>query len=119
MVSDFYDNTIPWIEPYSPFQPTKTNPFPLVPPVQVEEKPEQDIVKTLREFAEAMMAAKKVDELTGQPDCVDPEKAKLEDRVKELEALIESGCEFVLWKRQNMQPGKYKIIDGKLHKVIE
>lgn len=32
-------------------------------------------------FERAVAAAKVVDELTGQPDCVDPEKAKLEDRV--------------------------------------
>lgn len=44
--------------------------------------------KLVREFREAIQAAKRVDDLTGQPDCVDPEKAKLTERVAELERKI-------------------------------
>lgn len=40
------------------------------------------------DFREAVAAAKVVDRLTGQPDCVDPEKAKLEERVTELETRL-------------------------------
>ncbi len=47
-----------------------------------------DVVDILDSFMKAREAAKVVDELTGQPDCVDPEKAKLIERVAELEKLI-------------------------------
>lgn len=46
------------------------------------------IKKLIEEFREAGKAAEKVDKLTGQPDCVDPEKAKLQERVAELEKQI-------------------------------
>lgn len=42
----------------------------------------------IQEFKEAVAAAKIVDKLTNQPDCEDPEKKKLEDRVAELEARL-------------------------------
>jgi len=49
-------------------------------------------VATLRalitDFHEAVKAAATVDRLTRQPDCFDPEKAKLEARVRELEAKL-------------------------------
>jgi hypothetical protein len=48
--------------------------------------PKLDIPKLLEDFRRAQEAAQTVDTLTGQPDCVDPEKAKLEARVAELEA---------------------------------
>ena len=50
--------------------------------------PSQDLAelrKLIEEFKEAIAAAKVVDRLTGQPDCEDPEKAKLEARVAALE----------------------------------
>ena len=42
----------------------------------------------IQEFREAVAAAKVVDKLTNQPDCEDPEKKKLEDRVAELESRL-------------------------------
>jgi hypothetical protein len=39
----------------------------------------------IKDFHKALAAAKIVDELTDQPDCHDPEKAILEDRVAKLE----------------------------------
>lgn len=42
----------------------------------------------IQEFREAVTAAKVVDKLTNQPDCEDPEKKKLEDRVAELESRL-------------------------------
>jgi hypothetical protein len=41
--------------------------------------------KLITEFRQAVEAAKRVDELTDQPDCLDPNKAALEDRVAEIE----------------------------------
>jgi len=39
--------------------------------------------KKIDDFKRTIEAAKTVDALTGQPDCVDPEKAKLEERPKD------------------------------------
>lgn len=47
-----------------------------------------DMQKLIDEFKKATEAAKVVDLATGQPDCADPEKAKLEERVAALEAKI-------------------------------
>jgi hypothetical protein len=47
-----------------------------------------EIKKLIEDFRSAFDAASKVDKLTGQPDCVDPEKAKLFQRVAELENRI-------------------------------
>lgn len=43
----------------------------------------------LEDFLRAGAAAKVVDDLTGQKDCVDPEKATLQERVRELERKVE------------------------------
>jgi hypothetical protein len=45
----------------------------------------EELKKLIADFKEAIAAAKKVDELTNQPDCVDPAKAVLMTRVQELE----------------------------------
>jgi hypothetical protein len=73
----------------------------------------------IAEFRKLIEAAKLIDEKTGQPDCVDPLKAKLEDRINELEKLIASPPEFVIVKGGNIEPGRYKVIDGKLYKEVE
>lgn len=44
-----------------------------------------ELARLIAEFKAAVEAAKMVDKLTMQPNCVDPEKAKLQDRVAELE----------------------------------
>jgi hypothetical protein len=80
MVFDHYQPLIPhW--PPAPMQPWQ--PSPLVAPL-----PQFDPVfaeKLIEQFKEALEAAKKVDKLTGQPDCADPEKEKLLLRVAALE----------------------------------
>lgn len=48
-----------------------------------------DLRQLIKDFREASTAAKRVDELTGQPDCVDPKKAELEERVAKLEVELE------------------------------
>lgn len=46
------------------------------------------VKKLIAEFYEATRAAKVVDSLTGQPDCVDPAKATLVERVRALEIRV-------------------------------
>lgn len=46
--------------------------------------------QVIEDFKAAVAAAKKVDALTKQPDCVDPEKAKLVERVAELEKRLDA-----------------------------
>ena len=99
MVIDHYQNTIPWdvpwippiqpIEPLKPIEPvdpeaTKRLFQPLATKADIDE-----LIKLLKDFRKAEAAAKVVDELTGQKDCVDPEKAKLLERVAQLEKEIE------------------------------
>lgn len=63
----------------------------------VSKKEIEDLRKVLREatefienFKQAVQAAKIVDRLTNQPDCEDPEKKKLEEKVAKLEQEIKS-----------------------------
>jgi hypothetical protein len=44
----------------------------------------------IESFRKAVEAAMIVDSLTGQPDCVDPEKQRLQDRVDELEKQLQN-----------------------------
>lgn len=46
--------------------------------------------RLIADFKTAVEAARKVDALTAQPDCEDPEKAKLEARVAELERRLDA-----------------------------
>jgi len=62
--------------------PIHPNPYaPAIPPVEEQER----LRKIIQDFREAQAAAEKLDKLMKQPDCVDPEKAKLQERVAELE----------------------------------
>lgn len=45
----------------------------------------EELTELLAAFHKAVEAAETFDKLTGQPDCVDPEKAELLGRVAELE----------------------------------
>lgn len=47
-----------------------------------------DLRQMIRDFKEAVAAARTIDRLTNQPDCEDPKKAQLEARVAELERQI-------------------------------
>jgi len=81
----------PTIEPWVP-QPSETAPTPNIQPIilppLVQPLTVEDVKKLIRDYFEALKAAETVDKLTGQPDCEDPEKAKLVERVKELETQI-------------------------------
>ena len=46
------------------------------------------VMKEISDLKKAVQGAEDVDRLTGQPDCVDPEKAKLMERVAALEAAV-------------------------------
>lgn len=76
---------------------------PMVPPVdqvvtpidwsKVFPQPAPDLSemrKLIDEFKEAVAAAQKLDTLLKQPDCVDPDKAKLQERVERLERIIDA-----------------------------
>lgn len=86
MVFDRYQDRFPWgdstqgpqVQPQpTPPSITITSPLPQLPMAELK--------KLIEEFKEAVAAARTVDRLTNQPDCEDPEKAKLEQRVLELE----------------------------------
>lgn len=62
---------------FDPFLPPAA---PVVDPVGADE-----LRKLIDDFRAALEAAKKLDKLMKQPDCVDPEKAKLVKRVAALE----------------------------------
>lgn len=127
-VHDHFDKNIPWAEPVypgpkiGPFVPgtTGTSTVPealekLFQPI-ISLKDFRDLVDEFRRLIEA---AKEIDRITGQPDCLDPEKAKLEDRVKQLEAIIASPPEFVILSGGKIEPGKYRVIEGKLYKLVD
>ena len=84
-----------------------------------EKLPAFDFAKIKQEMVKELEAAKQQDIAEGNPDCVDPDKAKLMERVKELEALLDTHPEFVIVKGSTLEPGTYRVIDKKLYKVIE
>jgi hypothetical protein len=70
---------LPWIDPS----------IPRIHPAQPGDsvfKEIKAIKEVLDDYRRAVDAAKIIDKLTGQPDCIDPEKARLEKRVLKLEA---------------------------------
>lgn len=71
-------------------------PYPNIKPTDPKEW--QDLIEM---FNEAKRAAEKVDTLTGQPDCEDPDKAKLLDRINALEKRLSD-----LEAKQNDKPRK-------------
>jgi hypothetical protein len=82
-ISDWGQKTWPEPAPYK-FNPWETSPIPK------EDKPYSGPTKEeWEEFKKLLKQAAKVDEITGQPDCVDPEKQKwmesIEKRLDDLE----------------------------------
>lgn len=78
MVSDHYQPLItPWVK--------KISPQPIIDHQDISEIDLIQLSQLLKEFNDAMKAAKKVDVLTKQPDCVAPEKAELNKRIEALE----------------------------------
>lgn len=94
MVSNTYDQYRPYIPQPSPvWPPPNSTPLPFTIPNQtipaqprVAEGVENDWLKRLiGSLRQALEAAEEFDKLTGQPDCEDPEKAQLMEKVDELE----------------------------------
>jgi hypothetical protein len=86
MVHDHYDRTFPnpvpnWVGPFVTPQPS----LGFADFVIISKDEADRMHKLIADFRSACEAAKVVDKLTGQPDCLDPGKAKLEARVAELE----------------------------------
>lgn len=77
VVSMVYDH-------YKPQFPWNPAPAPYVSPL-VDKQAVEELRRLIAEFREAVAAAKRVDDLTGQADCADHEKATLEERVRRLE----------------------------------
>lgn len=86
-------NTVPgqpWPQPYTP--PSKT--VPVTPAVPTSEEM-QKWIEAIEAFRALVAAGEVFDRVTGQPDCVDPEKAELMDRLAAMEERIkqlESGA---------------------------
>lgn len=87
----------PWT--YPPLAPTPTvipltvgpGTIQMQPPSVAEDGTPNAIVRELIEsLRKAIEAAETLDRLTGQPDCADPEKAKLLDRVDVLESRLDA-----------------------------
>jgi hypothetical protein len=68
--------TVPWVSPAPTFTPED---------IAEATKAMKELIES---FRKAVDAAEVFDRLTGQPDCVDPEKGELMDRVDALEARI-------------------------------
>lgn len=66
-----------WVKPV-PYQPT----YPIS-PITIEN--EDAIRKLIEEFQQAAEHAKKLDEIMKKPDCEDPDKAKLLERIAKIE----------------------------------
>lgn len=98
MVIDRFDPLLP--SPTTPVYPQPTPPGAMPPGYTWPWQPQvdlSDLRKLVDDFKEALAAARTVDRLTGQPDCEDPEKAKLLDRV----ALLESQLEVYRLREEN------------------
>lgn len=110
MVMDHFEPQFPW---------SITEPrLDWTPPTQIQQAPAADWLKLLEEMKEAAEAAKVVDRITGQPDCVDPEKQKLEERVADLEKLLAAPPEFVIVEGGGLEAGTYRVVDGKLYRAV-
>jgi hypothetical protein len=80
VVSGVYDHFKPRFDPF--LKPGWPSPIPDVPDLVETEK-------LIKQFTEALKAAETVDKLTDQPDCEDPEKAKLKEQVARLEKVVD------------------------------
>lgn len=87
VVSMVYDSFGKQFDEWNKMVPGPTFvPGPSITPAEVAE-----LRSLIAEFREALKAARVVDKATKQGDCVDPEKAKLEERVAALEFLVKAG----------------------------
>jgi hypothetical protein len=81
-VSQIMDTWQPYIPPVTTI-PLPTQGWPQ--PRRVGDLTVDELKELLAGFHLAVQGAETFDRLTGQPDCVDPEKAKLMERVEALE----------------------------------
>lgn len=88
MMSAVFDQ---WRPAFPPID-TRPHPYPWGPNITsppITPQPKRYTIEELRELLDAFQqsreAAQKFDEIRGEPDCEDPDKAKLLDRVAELE----------------------------------
>ncbi len=107
MVLDHYKPLIP-----EPWNPLTSDPWPQggVTPLTgvnnfqiISQEEVESIRKLIIEFRAALEAAKLIDKLTNQPDCEDPEKKKLEDRVALLEQQIVQMSKSTKRTRKNVK----------------
>lgn len=88
MVYDHYQPLFPQDRP-SPWRNPAVEPtFPLQPVHHLTEEKARSLLEVIEAFNRAREAAKVVDELTGQKDCVDPKKQSLDRRVERLEKML-------------------------------
>lgn len=102
IVSNVYDDfnkrfpTSPWevprIEPYTWPNPNETIADDISKSLQ---KQLEEAKKFIEQFREAKELAKRLDILLNQPDCVDPDKAKLEKRIEELEKRLDEVAKVI------------------------
>ena len=79
-----------------------------------------DLIGEIGKMEIELAEAKKQDAVEGNPDCSDPEKQKLLERVKQLEEMLKKQPEFVIVKGGTiLESGMYRVIDGKLFKMID
>ena len=122
MVHDHFDQVIPWVQP-ARYEPSRTSdPLTLPNVFTVEQIPAayvEDLKRLIEEFRSLVEAAKRIDAATGQPDCLDSEKAKLTGRVAELEALLANPFDFVVKRKSVLEPGRYRVIDGRIYRCVD
>jgi hypothetical protein len=82
-------------------------------------QPVFDFKKALEDLNRDVTIAKQADKDNSMENCVDPDKQRLEARVKELEKLLDSGVEFVIVEAGVLEAGTYRVIDKKLYKAFE
>lgn len=88
-IGPIFDPLVPYPWERQTTLPLNPQPWGPVPSTGLPITPE-DLRTLLDAFHEAVAAAKKADRAAGQPDCTDPEKVKLEDRVAELERRLDA-----------------------------
>lgn len=119
MIHDYFEPKIPQVQPAHPFAPDTGGGFVFPKHAPDHASSILELKSLILEFRRLLEMAKEIDEKTGQPDCVDPGKAPLQDRVADLERLLASPPEFVLSKCGKLEPGTYRVIDGRLYRVVE
>jgi len=85
MVHDsFHPRIRPWVERVVPMSPEPFHPQRLAPEIDLSPDELRTIRKILDDYKKANAAARVVDDLTGQPDCIDEEKQAMAREIEEL-----------------------------------